>query len=389
MQQEQKSLTQQFSLFQHLQAVASRAIPLEEMVRLIQYDSDVTTKTNNYRRMAGVLGKKKADEEVKERRMPAVSVAVFFDGNGRKAAHILAFTGLALVDLDHVEDVDAALEKIKAAPHTLLAYKTISGEGLRILYRYERENQEGGTNATTWPAAFLKGNQHFALLTGCAYDEQCSDYSRLCGLAHDAEVYVNLAAEPFVITDEEILAANFSGDKEKGKPRKEYPAGTHEISVDDAWPRVEQALQRKGMVYQSGHHHDYVMHAAFLMNRYGVDLDELLQWASLEWSDYNTKEREATIRSCYKKTQEHGTWRLNRQGRKAKETSMITLPEIRKWLRQHVEVIYNLVTDQKMWRKTHPVPLPNGREAEYDSRRNCSGRSIRTPLPFGRGRGWV
>lgn len=58
----------------------------------------------------------------------------------------------------------------------------------------------------------------------------------------------------------------------------------------------------RGLVYQSGHHHDYVMHAAFLMNRYGVDLDELLQWASQEWSDYSGKEREATIRSCYRKT---------------------------------------------------------------------------------------
>ena len=368
MQQQQKSFTQQFSLFQHLQSVASRAIPLEEMVRLIQYDGDVAAKTSDYRRMAVVLGKKKADEEVKERRMPAVSVAVLFDGNGRKAAHILAFTGLALCDIDHVEDADAALEKVKADPHTLLAYKTISGEGLRVLYRYERKGDP--INAVSWPAAFLKGNRHFALLTGCAYDEQCSDYSRLCGLAHDAGVYVNLAAEPFVITDEEILAANFSGDKEKGKPRKEYPAGTHETSVDDAWPRVEQTLQRRGLLYQSGHHHDYVMHAAFLFNRYGVDLDGLIGWASQEWCDYDERQRNSTIRSCYRKTQEHGTWRLNRQGRKSRETSMLTLPEIREWLRQHVEVIYNVVTDLSMWR------LVNGSDwQQLDERVVCSIRS--------------
>lgn len=344
-------IQQKLSLFQCLTSVPSKAVGLEEVVRLIRYDSGVTGRTESYRQMARVLGKEKADEEVKRKLMPAVSIGVLFDGNGRGAANVLGFTGLALCDIDHIPNVDAAFEKLKTAPHTLLAYRTVSGEGVRAIYRYVREDAEGHIDATSWPAAFLKGNTYFAELTGHAYDAQCGDYSRLCGLAHDAEVYVNWEAEPFVITDEEILAANFSGDKERGKPRKEYAAGTHTVSVDEAWPRVEQALQKRQMVYQSGHHHDYVMHAAFLFNRYGADLDELLGWAAQEWSDYEAKQRETTIRSCYKKTQEHGTWRLNRQGRKAKETSMITLPEIREWLGQHVEVVYNLITDQTLFRK--------------------------------------
>ena len=236
-----------------------------------------------------------------------------------------------------------------------MVYRTISGDGLRIIYRYVRD--EGPLTATSWRAAFLKGNTYFAELTGHDYDTQCTDYSRLSGMAHDDEVYVNWEAEAFVITDEEILEANFDGRGEKGKPRKEYAAGTHAVAVDEAWPRVEQTLARRQMAYQSGHHHDYVMHAAFLFNRYGADQDELLTWAAQEWSDYDTKQREATIRSCYKKTQEHGTWRLNRQGRKQKETSMITLPEIRQWLSQRVEVVYNLVTDQTMFR----LKIENGK----------------------------
>ena len=344
-------IQQKLSLFQCLTSVPSKAVGLEEVVRLIRYDSGVTGRTESYRQMARVLGKEKADEEVKRKLMPAVSVGVLFDGNGRGAANVLGVTGLALCDIDHIPNVDAAFEKLKTDPHTLLAYRTVSGVGLRVLYRYEREDEEGHIDATSWRAAFLKGNTYFAELVGHEYDAQCGDYSRLCGLAHDAEVYVNWEAEPFVITDEEILAANFSGDKERGKPRKEYAAGTHAATVDEAWPRVEQALQKRQMVYSQGHHHDYVMHAAFLFNRYGADLDELLGWAAQEWSDYEAKHREATIRSCYKKTQEHGTWRLNWQGRKAKETSMITLPEIREWLGQHVEVVYNLITDQTMFRK--------------------------------------
>ena len=353
-------IQQKLSLFQCLTSVPSKAVGLEEVVRLIRYDNGVTAKTENYRRRASVLGKEKADEEVKKKLVPAFSVGVLFDGNGRGAANVLGFTGLALCDIDHVsgegqevrgERNDQALnesfEKATADPHALMVYRTISGDGLRVIYRYVRD--EGPLTATSWRAAFLKGNTYFAELTGHDYDTQCTDYSRLSGMAHDDEVYVNWEAEAFVITDEEILEANFDGRGEKGKPRKEYAAGTHAVAVDEAWPRVEQTLARRQMAYQSGHHHDYVMHAAFLFNRYGADQDELLTWAAQEWSDYDTKQREATIRSCYKKTQEHGTWRLNRQGRKQKETSMITLPEIRQWLSQRVEVVYNLVTDQTMF----------------------------------------
>ena len=361
-------IQQKLSLFQCLTSVPSKAVGLEEVVRLIRYDNGVTAKTENYRRMASVLGKEKADEEVKKKLVPAFSVGVLFDGNGRGAANVLGFTGLALCDIDHVsgegqevrgERNDQALnesfEKATADPHALMVYRTISGDGLRIIYRYVRD--EGPLTATSWRAAFLKGNTYFAELTGHDYDTQCTDYSRLSGMAHDDEVYVNWEAEAFVVTDEEILEANFDGRGEKGKPRKEYAAGTHAVAVDEAWPRVEQTLARRQMAYQSGHHHDYVMHAAFLFNRYGADQDELLTWAAQEWSDYDTKQREATIRSCYKKTQEHGTWRLNRQGRKQKETSMITLPEIRQWLSQRVEVVYNLVTDQTMFR----LKIENGK----------------------------
>ena len=360
------------SLFQNLQSSQSRGIGLEEVERLVRHDGDVSQKTVDYRQMADVLGKAKADEEVKQRKLPAVSVAVRFNGVGRQATHILEFTGLALVDLDHVDDVEHAMEQVCRDPHTLMAYRTVSGSGLRIIYRYERESASQRIDASSWHVAFAKGNEHFARLTGCQYDAQCSDYQRLCGLAHDARAYVNRQSEPFVITDDEILEACASLDSDNKKHKhREYATGTHHADVDEAWPKVEQALGRRGMVYQPGHHHTYVMHAAFLMNRYGVPMDDLLAWARQAWSDYNDREREQTIRSCYRRTGEHGTWRLKQRARKGKETSMITLPEIREWLHDHAEVTYNVVTDMSMWR----TPGGNGEWQQLDERVLCSMRS--------------
>ena len=93
-------LQQKLSLYQCLTSSPSRAVGMEEIVRLIRYDNDVRYKTESYRKMASVLGKEKADEEVKRKMVPACSIGVLFDGNGRNAANILGFTGLALCDID-------------------------------------------------------------------------------------------------------------------------------------------------------------------------------------------------------------------------------------------------------------------------------------------------
>ena len=153
---------QKLSLFQSLNSSPSRAVGMGEVVRYIHYDNDVKQKTESYRQMASVLGKAKADEEVKRRLVPACSVGVLFDGNGRGAANVLGFTGLALVDIDHVVSeelrvkseesqdrrpegesqfataINAIRQKIIDDPHTLLCYVTIGGTGFRILYRYQR-----------------------------------------------------------------------------------------------------------------------------------------------------------------------------------------------------------------------------------------------------------
>ena len=279
------------SLFQCLRAYSSATVGMEEIVRLIRYDEAVKNKTEAYRRMAMAIGKKKADEEVKERMMPAFSVGVLFDGNGRQAQHVLGFTGLALCDIDSLTPVpspkgegsnysavDVAFEKAKADPHTLLVYRTISGKGLRILYMYTREDigeevstplssWRGVGGEASWPAAFLKGNRYFAELVGHEYDGQCSDYTRLSGLAHDEEVYMNMDAEPFVVSDEEILEANFNTKNERGKARREYNTDSFSAEVEQAWQKVEQTLAKRQLTYQAGRHHDYVMHAAFLFNR--------------------------------------------------------------------------------------------------------------------------
>ena len=57
-----------------------------------------------------------------------------------------------------------------------------------------------------------------------------------------------------------------------------------------------------GAVYAEGHHNDYVSRCIYLMNRYGVDIDDCTEWAVNEFSDYaesHPKSVEAMVRSGY------------------------------------------------------------------------------------------
>ena len=332
------------SQFKNLCSYGSKSVNLEEIVRLIKYDNDVKNKSDTYQKMLKAVGKKEADDQVKQKMLPACSIGVLFNGTGKQVQHILGFTGLAFCDIDHVDDIATAIQQVKADEHTLMAYITVGGNGLRVIYKYVREEPDTHIDSISWCAAFLKGNRYYAELTGHEFDNQCADYSHLCGLAHDENVYVNRQAEPFVITNEEIVEANFVSGSESGRPRKEHPTGSFEVTVEDAMPKVKRILEKKSIVFQAGHHHDYVMHASFLCNRFGVDLDELLEYAESEWSDYDSKQCEATIRSCYKKTDEHGTWKLKKPS-KNNIVALITLPEITEWVKNSYELKYDEVTD--------------------------------------------
>ena len=274
-----------------------------------------------------------------------------FKGLGHSAEQAEAWTGLAMCDIDHVDDpeeLEAAFRRLSQDRHVLMMYRTISGQGLRIIYLYTRENGQR-IDDTSWRAAFYVGNEYLSDVAGHPFDERCNDYTRLSGMAGDPDIYFNPDAEPFSISDDLLVEQNCEY-QEHGRPRKEYGAGSFHPEPEEAWPRVERILAEKQLTYTAGHHHDYVLHASYLFNRFGVPLDALLEWASREWADYNGEERDKAIRHPYKKTERHGTWKLTAKKRD-RENTMITLPELRQWLDEHVEVRYNIVTDQLVWRE--------------------------------------
>ncbi|MBQ8032233.1 MAG: hypothetical protein IJ260_12005, partial [Butyrivibrio sp.] len=161
------------NIFKDLSSYESRLVGIEEVLWWIRSDESVRNKTALYRHLAKTVSRDEANKKVKTAMMPAFSVAAQFKTLGKQVTHITRITGLAICDLDHVvseefriKNEELSLEDIKLKicqdPHTLVCYKTISGEGLRVIFCYADANGQQPEGALLYRAAYHKGNAHFA-----------------------------------------------------------------------------------------------------------------------------------------------------------------------------------------------------------------------------------
>ena len=181
------------SVFRNFWDKEPRSSTLEAMVEAIRSDGRTRELTLGFRQH-------RLDSLKNESMLFAVP-CVFEGGKAQK--NVARLTGVSMVDFDHIlseklrvnsEELATAVEelrmkneesssamktlrqKIVSDPHTLLCYTTISGEGLRVLYRYELdEGFELKQQMQFYKKAFAVGNAYYERLTGAKADEKCKN----------------------------------------------------------------------------------------------------------------------------------------------------------------------------------------------------------------------
>ena len=349
----------QVSLFNGFADKNPKPITIHEVVEIIRADQRLQVLTDNHRRYRAAGDTARAEAE--KNHMPCYSVAVLFSG-GKQQKHIVSYTGLSIVDLDHIapEDMARVLTAVRNDPHTLLAYTTISGEGVRVLTRYALNDNvnvddnvdvdlpsgrqlSSSLTSTLYKTAFLQINEYYKCLTGCDYDEKCKNATRISGMAHDPEVYYNPDAVPIVVD---------MTKKTVGRPRR---GKSEEGRVKRCEAAVLRELERRGVVYEAGNHNKYISDACYMMNRYGVPESECLKWALDKFSDYQAEGNDVAsiVRSCYLQTDEHGTARPPRA-----ESRYASIKDIQDWLRNNnIRIRHNVITRK---REMAPLLSPQG-----------------------------
>ena len=349
----------ELSLFKNYSATQPISTILEAVVSMIREDERVKSLTEAYR-AAGEKSVKEAS--------PLFGVAAIFSG-GKKEKDIVRLTGLSLVDVDHVNDNDnenenkkpnGRLEVLKAKacadPHTLLCYTTISGDGVRILFRYELdETIKLEQQKQFYPKVFAAGNEYYAKLLGVKLDGQCKNVGRLSFLAHDPEVFVNLDAVPFTKTEIEAVASQRVEKQQAEKRRKRERNRLQTVYERVVKPEVEA----DGAVYAPGSHNDYVMRVGYKLNQFGFSQDVAEAWATETFADYDKAAEVVT--SCYQKTEEHGTRRLHLSSHRGDgNNTWATVDEIRQFLDEHIKLRHNVITGRVEGLTPAPSPVGEG-----------------------------
>lgn len=321
------------SLFQGYTDLRPTNTTPANLAEQIRTDEQLKAYTDKHRYYLS-QGQAKAAANIKAA-CPCFAVSVHFDG-GKRKEHIDGWTHLCLADLDHIapERLEECLRQVREDPHTLLAYTTISGEGLRIIAAYEAAaDYEPRSEQELHVLAFRQMNGHYARLTGQACDEKCKNCTRLSGLAYDPEAYYQPAATPFVIA----------------KPRpEEHPARlkAQRMKLARIVRTAERLLADEGIAYTEHHHNEYIMRMGYLLNAYGADQEAATQWAVKRFADYDG-DVEGILRSCYQHTEEHGTRSLGTRRKDADAAQgqgRVTVDDIEAFLNRQGRFRKNTVT---------------------------------------------
>ena len=326
----------ELSYFENYSSRLPVSSSLEEMVDLIRRDERIRALTDGYRASG--------DKALKEA-SPLFGAAAIFSG-GKKTGDITRLTGLSLVDIDHVSvkgGVESRKVQVAMDPHTLLCYKTISGNGLRILFRYELDvSYSLAQQKQFYPKAFAAGNTYYARLLGIETDEKCKNIGRLSGLAYDPEVFLNLDAAPFTTAEMEVTWQERISRQRTEKKRQRERVRLKTCYEQTIGPEVEA----EGAVYAPGSHNDYVMRVGYKLNQFGFDEELAVAWAAETFADYDKTAE--VIHCCYQRREEHGTRtrsHLLREGRGLRnDGAFASVQDIREFLSAHVQLRHNVIT---------------------------------------------
>ena len=325
-----------FRNFWDKQPVAST---LEAMVEAIR--SDVRTKELT-------IGYRQQKRDLLKNESMLFAVPCIFEG-GKSNGDVVRLTGFSLVDFDHAgenEKIQKLKNEICADPHTLLCYTTISGEGLRVLFRYELDvGYELKQQMQFYRKAFMTGNAYYERLCGAKTDGQCKNVTRLTVVAHDPDVYFNPDAEAFTAA---WIEGQWQATAEAEKQQKKR---TRELKrIQERYEKtIRPEVEADGAVYAPGSHNDYVMRVGYKLNQYGFTKEVAISWAAQTFSDY--EKAADVVRSCYEKTEEFGI-KTHPRSLPLREGSagaqganaFASVEEIHRFLDGHIKLRHNVIT---------------------------------------------
>jgi len=231
--------------------------------------------------------------------LPAFTPSGQFEG-GRNQDTLIKYSGIIVLDFDKLsqEELKKCRESSMDDPHTMALFISPSGNGLKVFVQTQ-------ATAATHKDTFLKVQAYYEQLTGLSIDKSGKDFTRLCFMSLDPDLYQNPNSQVFTNnqTSTTLLEESPLRLQEKG-PGDEVK--TQVITKPDFLKLYHDSIKltEHKESFITGNRNNFVHQLACNLNRSGVSFASALGFILADYN-YDEKEVMAAVNSAYKNTSEH------------------------------------------------------------------------------------
>lgn len=213
---------------------------------------------------------------LKERTLPYAACSGTF--NVRSEAGLVHHSGLICLDIDGIENVDQAFDRIIKDPFTFSAFRSASGTGIAVLVKIDGRRHRD---------AFFGLERYYAQQFRLTLDIKCKDVSRPRYVSYDKDLYKN--------PDSQLFKTYIP--KEISQIEKKAPqiiTGKHDMDY------IIRQIHDKGIDLTMGDYYRYLYIGFALVNKYGDSGETFFHEICRMGPDYDRKHAEEQYKKCLK-----------------------------------------------------------------------------------------
>jgi hypothetical protein len=200
----------------------------------------------------------------------------------RSKNNIETYSQTICLDFDKIpnDEIENLKQIVSNCSYTLASFISPSGQGLKVFVSVD-------SSVLSHDEVYVQVANYYKNLTGYDYDPKCKDYTRLCFVSYDPELFYNEGAEVFSI-EEDSQSSILGVREERSRNNRTYE-------------RLDECLEftEKKEQYYNGNRNNFICLFANNANRWGIPETDTLNFCKTNF-DLDEKEIKATVESVYR-----------------------------------------------------------------------------------------
>lgn len=327
-------------------------VSLQTVYETVTGNGQLADATDRYRKQLAGGVPDKVLRDMKIQLFPMMMPACFCNGEKRKE-NICAYTGLAQTDLDHLgERTEEVMRRLCELPEIILAYRSLSGQGIHALYAYRLTDTSPQAASGVFVRAVRQGNAYIAREVLADYDAQVENPIQGQNLCHDPQAYFNPDAVPVEVdlkqpVGERWLRQRVVNDAKVGE--SQWPAGWTADKVMNLACRMV-AASRTGD-FAVGNRHNFLFRVGCLLAEFGMEEIHIAEHLEAAYGDrYREESYSRLALSCLRHVgSDAGRRALPDSGKGRPKTAETRLLAVKRFLLKQ-PLCYDSITRRPMRR---------------------------------------